>query len=512
MTSRPPRLLLAFALLVVGFALLPIVYLIIRAAGAGPEGWGLFGRPRVWGILRNSSLLAVTTTGVSVLLGVPLAWLTARTDLPLRRFWTVVSILPLALPSYIGAYALIALLGSRVYGFPGTALVISFINYPFVVLSVRAALQRMDPSLEEAAMGLGETRREVFRRVTLPQLRPAIGAGGLLVALYTLSDFGTPALMQFRTFTQVIYTRYRGTFDRESAALIALMLVALTIVVLVAESLTRGRARYHRSASGTQRPAPTVELGIWKWPAFAYCSTLATVSLGVPIGVIVYWGLVGLANDQPLNLPFALVSNSVAVALAAAAVAVVASFPVVFLAVRYRGRLVSALDRATYLGNALPGIVIALSLVFFSARLLSVDAFAWIYQSFPLLIFAYVVRFLPQSVGCIRTSLVQVPPKLEEAARGLGRSRISAFLSVTVPLLWPGILAGAALVFLTTIKELPVTLLLSPTGFETLVTEIWTNVSDARFSQASPPALLLIAVSGLSIMVILRQERRGQYG
>ncbi len=514
-----PWLLLTSAGMVGAFALLPVAYLIWRTIGAGSEAWELLRRPSVLRVFGNSALLMAATTALSVVIGVPLAWLTVRSDLPFRRFWSVAAILPLAIPSYIMAYAFIALLGPHgtlakameplgvkelpdLYGFPGTALVIALINYPFVVLSVRAALHRMDPALEEAAMGLGRTRREIFLRVILPQLRPAMVAGGLLVALYTLSDFGAPALMQFKTFTQVIYVQY--SVDRTSAAVTALALVALTVVILFAETLSQGRGRFYRSVPAAQKPPKIVHLGRWRWPAVGFCAAMLLVSVGLPIFALVWWLAVGLAHHQPLAIQPALIVNSVLAAFLAAAVAVAAGLPVVVLAVRRKGRLAALIDRSTYAGNALPGIVIALSLVFFGSKI------PWLYQTLPLLIFAYVARFLPQSVGAMKTGLLQLNPRIEEAARGLGHPPAFVFFTVTLPLLLPGILAGGALVFLTTIKELPITLLLHPTGFDTLVGEIWWTSSQGLFSQASPPALLLVGVSALSIAVILRQERRGE--
>lgn len=508
--NRPSKRLVALAVLIAAVSLLPIAYLLIRSAGAGLEAWKIFLRPGVWRVFGNSALLALVTTSASVAIGVPVAWLTARSDLPGRRFWSVVLILPLAMPSYIAAYAFIALLAHRVpwlYGLPGTAMVITLINYPFVVLTVRAALQRMDPSLEEAAQGLGCPQRSVFRRVTLPHLRPSIASGALLVALYTLSDFGSPALLQYNAFTRVIYTQYQASFNRNSAALTALLLVVLTLLILTAESMLRGRSRLDRSSSAAQRRARPVPLGPLRWPAFAFCSAVAGAGLVLPIGVILYWTARGLGQRRPLNLAWEPVLNSLLASALAGATAVLAALPIVVLAVRYRGRIVSMLDRVTYVGNALPGIVIALSLVFFGARHVP-----WLYQTLPMLIFAYVIRFLPQAVGGIRSNMLQVSPRLEEAARSLGKKRLAAFTLVTLPLLAPGILAGAALVFLTTIKELPVTLLLSPAGFDTLVMEVWSTASEGLFSQASPPALLIILVSALSVGLILGQERRGGYG
>lgn len=508
--NRPSKRLIVLAALVAALSLLPVVYLVFRSAQAGPEAWEVFLRPSVWKVFFNSALLAAVTTTGAIALGVPLAWLTTRTDLPLRRLWSVVLILPLAMPSYIAAYAFIALLAHRLdwlYGLPGTAIVITLINYPFVMLTVRAALQRMDPSLEEAAQGLGCPQRQVIWRVTLPHLRPSITSGSLLVALYTLSDFGSPALMQFNAFTRVIYTQYRASFNRNSAALTALLLVVLTIVILMAESRLRGRARFERSSSTAQRKAQPIRLGRWRWAAFAWCSAVASAALLVPIGVIIFWTLRGLRHQQALNLEWEPILNSLLAAALAGGTAVVAAMPIVVLSVRYRGRIISILDRLTYVGNALPGIVIALSLVFFGAR-----HAPWIYQTLPMLVFAYVIRFLPQAVGSIRGNMLQVPPRFEEAARSLGKKRFATFATVTLPMLAPGILAGAALVFLTTIKELPVTLLLSPAGFNTLVMEVWSTASEGLFSQASPPALLIIAVSAFSIGLILRQERRGGLG
>lgn len=508
--TRPSPWLTALSLAILALVMLPVVYLIFRAAGAGPDAWRIYLRPSVWAVFGNSITLAALVTAGSLLLGIPIAFLTVRTDLPGRRWWSVVTLLPLALPSYILAYAYIALVARRfpaVYGLPGTAFVLTLINYPFIVLMARAALQRMDRSQEEAAMNLGCSKRQVFRRVTLPQLRPSLVSGSLLVSLYTLSDFGTPALMQFNTFTRVIYTQYKALLNRNTAALTALLLVALTILILLVEMFTRGRARMHRASLTAQRPAPLLPLGRLRWPAFGFCAAVTAAGLFVPVGAIVYWTFLGLERGQPLNLPGVAILNSMLAASLAAVAGVVAAIPVTLTAVRWSGRFGSVLERAAFLGNALPGIVIALALVFFGAR-----HAPWLYQTLPMLVFAYVVRFLPQSVGATRTSLLQLSPRMEEAALSLGRTRAAAFFLVTLPLIAPGLLAGGALVFLTTIKELPITLLLSPTGFDTLVHQVWSNVSEGLFARASPPALLLILISAFSIAVILRQERRGQYG
>jgi iron(III) transport system permease protein len=369
---------------------------------------------------------------------------------------------------------------------------------------VRGALRGTDPALEEASRSLGSGGWSTFFRITLPQLKPAIIAGALLVALYSLSDFGAVSLLQFDSFSREIYTQYRSAFDRTPAAILGLMLVALTAAILALESRARGRARYHRSTAGSVRPrdGAVIALGRWRWPALLFCGTVVLLALVVPVGVLVFWLARGLAAGEPLRLLWGAAFNSVYVSALAAGVAALAAVPVAILAVRHPGRMAGFIERLSYLGYALPGIVLALALVFFGANFAP-----GVYNTLALLVFAYAVHFLPQAVGATRFALLQVRPSVEEAARGLGRGPAGVVTTVTAPLASSGILAGAALVFMTTMKELPATLLLSPLGFDTLATSIWTATSEAFFARAAAPALLLIAVSALPMYLLVVRER-----
>lgn len=515
---RAPRGLVVLGVIITALALLPLAYLLIRAAGAPLRAWELLAQPRTLAIAANSIALTAAVTAASILLAVPLAWLLIRTDLPGRRLWTVALVLPLVIPSYVGAFTLLAMLGPKgilqgllaplgvqrlpeIYGFPGAWLALTLFSYPYVLLTVAASLRRMDASLEEAAASLGYSPWRTFRRVTLPLLRPAIAAGGLLVALYTLSDFGAVSLLRFSAFTQAIYTQYRGSFDRSFAALLALQLVLLTLALLWAEQQARGRGRISRTSGTGSRSLRTVRLGRWRWIALAFAGAVALFALILPLVVMFDWLLAGLRNGETWRPLWRATLNSLGAAGLAALVTVLAALPIAVLAVRYPGRLSRWLERGSTVGYGLPGVVIGLSLVFFGARYLPM-----LYQTLPLLVFAYAVRFLPQALGSTRGSLLQVNPLLHEAARGLGLSPAQTWLRVTLPLVRPGLLAGAALVFLTTIKELPVTLMLAPTGFTTLSTEIWSATAEAFYARAALPALLLVAVSSLSIGLLLSQD------
>ena len=496
--GRAPLSLLLPACVTVALLLLPLAYLVIRA-GSSAGAWRVLTRANTLDLLWSTGLLVVGVTVASVTIGVSVAWLTTRTDLPGRRIWAVGAALPLVIPSYVAAFCLLGAFGPRgllqqllgverlpeIYGYWGALAALTLSTYPYVLLLVSAALRGLDPAMEEAGRSLGQTPVAVFRRVTLPALRPSIGAGALLVALYTLSDFGVVSLMRYDALTRAIYLQYKSLFDRTPAAVLALVLVALTALVLWLES--RWRRRVSRSGPGTARQPRPHRLGRWRWPALAYCALVVGAFLAVPATVLGYWLARGLDRAE---LPLRETVNSMSASALAAVAAGIAAVPIALLATRWPATSTRLLERLSFAGNALPGIVIALSLVFFAANYASP-----LYQTLALLVFAYVVRFLPQALAGVESALAAVGPRIEEAARSLGRGPVAASLTVTVPLIRSGIFAGAALVFLSAMKELPATLLLRPIGFETLATEIWKLTSVGAYSRAALPALLLIAVS-----------------
>ena len=512
---RGPLLLASLASLVGAAVLLPVVYLLVRAVQGGSAPWESLLRMRTVETLVATSLLALAVTAATILISLPLAWLFARTDLPQRRAWLILAMLPLAIPSYVAGFAAIAGLGPQGFvqqalqslfglhgipgltGFPGALFALTVISYPYVLITTTIALSRIDPATEEAARSLGAGPWRTFFTVMFPQLRPALTAGGLLVALYTLSDFGAVSLMRFNSFTQVIYTQYQASFDRSLAALLSLLLVLLTVGILILERRTRGKARFYRSSAGTPQRSRRIRLDRWKWPALIYCAAVIVFALLVPIGTLVYWSVRGAGSGVGNLDIWAAAGNSALASGLAGLAAVAAALPIAAFVTRYRRRFGSLLEGVAYSGYALPGVVLALSLVFFAANYAPL-----VYQSLFLLVFAYVVRFLPQAFGSIRASFLQVSPRLEESARAVGRGPLSVLKTVTIPLISPGILAGGALVFLTAMKELPATLLLGPTGFHTLATRIWSATDEGFFAAAGPAALLLVALASLPMIFL----------
>lgn len=500
-------------------SLAPVGYLIVRATEAAPQIHDLLTRPRTIQVFINSIVLTALVTASATVLGSALAWLTLRTNLPGRRIWAALTCLPLVLPSYVGAFALLAALGPNgmlqgmlapigitrlpsIYGLPGAWLALTLFTYPYVQLSVRAGLRSLDPALEDAARCLGLTRTQVFWQILIPHLRPAIGAGALLVALYTLSDFGAVSLLQFNVFTREIYVQYSATLDRSAAAVLALKLVVLTGIIILIESWTRSHRPQYRAGTGTARHHTIAPLGSWRGPALALCSIVTLLGLGIPIMVTAFWWIRGLHAASAIGAQSRILLHSISASAVAAVVCVVAALPVVTQSVRYPGYMSRMAERAAYTGHALPGIVVALALVFFGARYAPI-----LYQSLAMLVLAYTILFLPLAIGVLRTSMLKLNPRTEEAARTLGRSPGNVFCSVTLPQLRPGILMGMALVFLTCMKELPATLLLGPTGFETLATRIWSATEEAFFAKAAAPALILMCTAAISLWILLHHEQ-----
>jgi iron(III) transport system permease protein len=505
---------------VAAIALLPLGYLLIRSSEIGLDRvWEIATSARVRTLVWQTGLLAACVTGASVLIAVPVAWVTVRTDVPLRRFWVVATALPLAIPTYVGGYAFVGAFGPRgilqgwlepfgveslpsFYGFWGAWFVLTLFTYPYVLLTVRSAVRGLDPSLEEASRTLGRGRWTTMRRIVLPQLRPSILAGSLLVGLYTLSDFGAVSMLRFDSLTRAIFVQYRASLDRSTAAVLSLVLVALTLAVLTGESAASRSRTYHRLHAGGARRAPITPLGRWRWPTFALLCGLLAIALVIPLAVIGTWFVRGIEAGEPIRLTSTLAANSLRAAALGALASVLAAWPVAVLSVRRGGRLGRVVERACWVGHSLPGIVVALSLVFFGAQVVPA-----MYQTIWMLTLAYVVLFLPLALGALRSTLLQISPSLEEASRLLGRGSTATLFRVVLPLARPGVLAGGALVFLTCMKELPATLLLAPTGYPTLATQVWSSTSEAFFARSALPALALVLLSSLPLGVLVLRER-----
>lgn len=469
----------------------PLVHLVMRAT---EQGWAAvratLDRPRTVELVTSTVGLAATVTAASLVVGIGCAWLVARTDLPGRQVWQVLFGLPLALPSYVAAWAWIDT-APNLAGRTGAVLVLTSVSYPYVYLPVLATLRRADPALEEVARALGRGPVRTFLTVTLRQVRVAAAGGALLAGLYTLSDFGAVSIMRYETLTFSIYRAYRTLFDRTPAAVLGCVLVMIALVVVVAEGLVRRSERQDRVGRGTDRPATPIRLGWGAVPGLIGAGGLVAGTLGVPAWRMVTWVTGGTSRADLADVGRTGLTT-LGLGAGAAVLTVALALPVGLLSARRPTRLSRLITAAAYGGHALPGITVALAMVFFGIRV--VPSF---YQRTPLLVVAYAVLFMSLAVGAIHAAVAQVPPGLDEVARSLGRSRLAAWREVTFRLASPGIGAGAALVFLTTMKELPATLLLRPTGMDTLATSLWSRTEAFSYGAAAPYAAAIVILAAL---------------
>lgn len=529
--QRPPWLLLGLATLVCLLAAVPLFYISLHAIRADPELWQRLTVGQVPRLLRNTVSLLVVVVAGACLVGTLAAWLVERTDLPGRRVWRWLLALPLAIPGYVAAVCAMFLLrrggfidqfamqylGFARQEFPlpplfslgGVAVIIVLYTFPFVFLAVSAALRTLDTTLDEAAQVAGHGPWRSFWTLTVPMLLPAIAAGGLLVGLYVLSDFGTVALLRYQTFTTAVYRQFAGTIGREAASVVSLGLIGLSLLLLISEAWIHRRDRWY-TRSGAWRPQRLLRLGRWRWAVFGAIFGLAGLSLFLPIVVLTGLTIQGIVApsevDRIWNVgavsTWRYGANSLLLAILAATLAIALAVAPTFLAVRYQSVYAQTLLNLGKTAFALPGILIGLGFLMFFLR-------TPLYATVAALVCGLAFRLLPKTLASTEATLRFVSPTLEQAAQTLGSSWRATLRRVTLPLAAPGLLAGWALAFVTAMKELPLLVILRPPGFDTLSIQIWEAANDSVYTQAAPPALLMVALTMATLALVYRLGRRG---
>lgn len=511
---RPPRRLVTVALGLVGVICFPIGYLLWQALGAAGPG-SLVGASRLRQLTLNTLGLTVIVLVGALALGGATAWITTRRRIPAPRIWSVLLAIPLVIPSYVLALVLLGATGNRGIlsqlvvagggsplpiprGLVGAALVLIVSTYPYVHLSLVPAIRNLDPAQEEVARSLGASRSRRIRTIVIPQLAPSLRSASLLVALYTIADFGAVSLLSYDTFTRAIFLQYAGRVDRRPATLLAAALLGLAAVVLLVArrpSLTRARASAFRPTASALRKSKLAVAGL---------SFHLLIVLVVPVAVLAGWWIRGTAAGRDAVAFWAEAARSVGVSVLSAALVSAVAIPLAVLTIRYQSRIGRVVENVAWTVSGLPHLTVGLAVL-----LTGISLVRPLYQSLFLLLVAYLMMFLPQALSPTQNALQSVSPQLEEASRSLGRPALATFRSVTFPLVSKGFLAGAGLVFLTTMKELPATLLLRPTGFETLAVRIWSTTSEGFYTRASSAALALILVSAIPLGFLVTNDNRG---
>ncbi len=502
--GRSGKWVVAISILVSLLALMPLAFVIGISI---QTGWAtiaeLVFRPRVAELLINTVLLVLITIPLCVALGVALAWLTERTDLPGRRFWSVLATAPIAVPAFVHSYAWVSL-APPIHGLSAAVLVSVIAYFPFLYLPIAATLRRLDPAIEDVAESLGLKPWAVFFRVVLPQLRLAICGGALLVGLHLLAEYGLYAMIRFDTFTTAIFDQFQSSFNGPAANMLAGVLALCCLLMLTAESASRGHARYARVGSGsarlqrTQRLTPNIRAAALLLPIIT-----GALALGVPLITLAQWLIAGGADVWRMAEILPALKQTLILASVGAVITTCAAVPVAWLSIRSPGRLHRLLESCNYITSSLPGIVVALALV-----TVTINFARPIYQTTITVLLAYLLMFLPRALVSLRAGIAQAPVELENIARSLGRSPSKALWLITMRLAAPGAAAGAALVFLAITNELTATLLLSPSGTRTLATGFWAMTSEIDYAAAAPYALIMILLSLPLTALLYHQSKR----
>jgi iron(III) transport system permease protein len=496
---RTPWALVGASALIAAGLLLPVVFLVLQAGHAGwHDVFRLLFRRLTRVLLVNTVELSLGVSAACAVLGTAAALLVERTNLPGRRMWAVLVVLPVAIPDFVVGYTWHSI-APGVSGLPGAMLVMTLASYPLVYIPVSAALRRADPSEEEVARSLGLGPVATFARITLRQIRPALTGGCLVVCLALLAEYGAFEIVRFQTFTTTIFAEINA-FNLAAASGLSLVLVLIGMAVLAGEAAVSTRGRISRAAGQAARIRRRYRLrGIRLVGALAGMLVLAGAGLGVPVGTLIYWMNASHASTLPGVSLWGALEHTAAYSAIAALLATGLALPVALLAIRFRSPASVLLERSTFLVQSLPGVVVALALVYFAIHLVPA-----LYQSATLLVIAYAILFFPLALICVRTSVAQAPRRLDEVARSLGEPPYAVLWRVTLPLVGPGLMAGFCLVFLSAVTELTATLLLVPTGVHTLATQFWAYQRDASYGAAAPYAVVMVALAALPGYALIR--------
>lgn len=529
--GRGPALVPAVAIASAVLVALPMLVLaggLLRPAG---DTWG-----RLWDTLlpeaiRNTVLLAVGVGVGTAVLGTALAVLVVFHDFPGRRTLEWALVLPLAMPGYVLVFVLLRMWDGpgavpsflrSVFGddglrsLPGAIIVLSLVLYPYVYVLARSALAGQSRSELEVAQSLGLSRGRAVLRVALPTARPAIAAGVALAVMEAIADFGTVNLLRVQTLTEAVYRTWYGEFDRAGGTQLASLLLFFAVFLLTVERLGRGRARYEQSLRRGTAGAPVPLTGWRRWAApLPAVMLLLLVVVGPGLRLLVW--AVGTAGDEGLGGYRDLAAASLLLATLGAAVACVVGTIVAFALRSRPSRLLTVAARVAGSGYAMPGAVVAVSVIvvyeWVDDRLLDLGRElgsepGLVFTGTALgLVIAYLVRFMSVALNAAEAHMARIPRRLDEAAESLGVTGVAALWRVHVPLLRPGVAAAFLLVFVDVIKELPITALLRPFGWDTLAVGMWQATSDARYDAAALPALTIVLVGLLPVVLLVRASR-----
>jgi iron(III) transport system permease protein len=479
--------------------------------------------------IKNTIFLVVGVGVVTTTLGVSLAWLTAVCDFPLRKFFVWALILPMAIPGYVMAFALVGLFeytgpvqqflrdafGSSnafpdIYSYGGVVMALSLALYPYTYLMVRNAFQTQGLRSLEVGQSLGLSVRESFWRICLPMARPWIAGGTLLVMMETVSDFGTVAIFNYDTLTSAIYKTWFGLYSLPAALQVASVLLIFVVIITLLERRSRASQRFSQTRSSKSVAGRIHLSGMFRWLALLACLLVFSLAFVMPVMRLLYWAVPNM--DTELTTQFwAYVAGSTSLSLLAMLMIAGLALLMAFSARTYNSPFAKIVVRISTMGYALPGTVLAVGLF---VPVAAIDnALGAMGLSTPLLqgtmvvmLLAYSVRFMAVAFSPLESNLLRITPSIDAASRSLGVSGIKMLAKVHLPMVKGGLLTAMVLVFVDVMKELPITLMTRPFGFNTLAVRIFELSSEGLWERAALPALAIVLVGLIPAFILIRKS------
>jgi iron(III) transport system permease protein len=515
-----------FSILVAVIVAIPVMITIYSAVTGDPELWSKLYKTRLKLLLPNTIKLLISVGFLTFIFGVFSSWVVSRFDFWGKKVWEWALILPLAMPGYVLAYsyasimapggvfksAWISIFGDlasapSLYSFWGVSIVLSLVNYPYVYLLSRSAFLNQNDTYDEAAQVLGVSKWKRFWSVQVRMAYPGIVAGLALTLMEVLSDFGTVAILRYPTFTEAIYRQMTARFDSTGAAALSVVLVTMTLMMLVVERYFRGKRTFEQTRGKFMKKKQvklsrvgTVSVTI----AFLFLLGFAFLA---PVSLLINWSYKAISNGGLDKRMIGYALNTLYVSVIGATVTMLLALPVAYLSARYRTFFSKGIYYISTLGYSLPGPVLAVGI------LLTVSMTStWFYGSILLLFTAYAVRFIPVAIQSQESSISMVSQSMEDAAKTLGAGRVKRVTRVLLPLIKPGLLTGWAVVFVDCMKELPATMMLRPTAFDTLAMRVWIEATEALWEMAAIPALLIVLAGLVPLSIIIRKSRGDKNG
>jgi iron(III) transport system permease protein len=481
--------------LVLAITLIPFIYIAFRAFEKPlPEILDLLLRAKTLQVLATTTALLLIVVAVNIFIGTLMAAGLHFIRLPKAHLFILPTILPLAIPSYVFTYTWLALIPS-LSGLFAAAFILILTTMPYMLLAILVSLRRIDSSLIEVARTLGLSRFKIFIRVILPQIRSSISAGALLSGLYVLSDFGAVSLLNVETLTVSIQNMFKASYDRSAASVISILLILASVVFIAFNERLKDSDSKENISKRLMAKNIRINNSGLKASLLFSVALYTTLAVVLPIYVLIS-RFIGNPNPIDFAQLFETALSTISVAALGAFIALLMSAPLGLLLSTRAGKYSRLAERIILVGHALPGVIIGLALVSLGSKL------GPLYQSTLLLAFAYALLFLAKAVASMTSALQLVPGTLKEVAATLGKSKSKVTTSVVFPIALPSIGLGTLLVFLTAMKELPATLMLRPTGMDTLATQIWSYASINRFNDAAPYALLLVLIAAIPTFLL----------